>query len=142
MVSQRTEQTGLPEPLQKILAEFDIHRQQLIDLKDVWPVAQAMQQEIPGVYCLRINKASPGLFAPAVVIEITCESRSDVVVALRWLGRHGFHQTERPIESGDLKTRTYFMGPINLSVAFGEHSTCRFVKVGERTEPVYEMQCT
>lgn len=112
---------------------------------------KARIQELVGPMetALSVAAVVPGAFHFATVVDtdatvyLNARDMADVTLALRYLAGQGFRQTSDPDDMPDQHSRLYYCGRIHVYVTFGaiEGATCRYVEVGKKEVPVYELRC-
>lgn len=129
----------LPKCVEERLAALKKQREKALALSPAAKFAENLVDHLS----LPQGNVSLNMVANTVDIFFTMRKPSEATPVLRELSRNGFRQSKKPLDVGDLQLRIWRCGQIRLEGQFphteGEH--CRYVKVGVKEVPVYELRC-
>ena len=119
-------------------------------IKDVNSVCVMLEQVVAEFDCAERVSASTAV-GPSCTLNCLVDHVREVVPILRWLGARGYRQRQRyefPQHGHDgmlcyiMERPPHDARPheIHVDVCI-RGDACRFVKVGQKTEDVYELQC-
>lgn len=67
---------------------------------------------------------------------------AQVAPILGWFAQRGSRQVDKASDYAEMQRRTWNLGKIQLMGFFSqEENACKYVKVGERMEPIYKLMC-
>lgn len=131
-----------PKDIQRQLWIFDRQKDHVIGLIPVYKFAKSAQKEFNSRYgdkniSVFVNDDDIAMF----ISQIT--DIKQITPLLRYCAKEGYHQTTKKYITQSNKTISYTLGTLRIVVwlSNGEGASCKFVKVGMKEEPVFELQC-
>lgn len=134
---------SLPACIERELKVLDEKRDKLLGLADA---ARAAEQVLEHHRISEEDRVGVGVDygkLEGALLFLHVEHWRQVTPVLRALADAGYRQTKEPDDYFELQARTWFCGTITLRafLPWDNSGLCRRVKVGERTESVYEWKC-
>ena len=128
-----------PEEMKNCLKKYDDLKKKALKLLPHLKIAKEAQQEFDGLID-SITLGVDGGSLQGVLLFCNLERVTDITKLLTWLAKAGYKQSGTPSDCAELNRRTWDCGSIKV-LGFFNGETCKFVKVSEKLEPVYELKC-
>lgn len=140
------EQNVVAPEILTALTELDKRRAVLIDLQPSVEVARQLQDRFQD---LKLSKPMvSGTHDPRlgdILIFGIMSQVSDLQPVLEFLGKNGHRQTNPAVDMPEMSARQWKCGNISLLMILAGKSPdgkqCKYVEVGKREVPVFELQC-
>lgn len=133
----------LPKCIQDELTKLDEKRAKVLTMTEAVQAADRILEEHRISKEDRVGVGVDYGQLQGVFLFLYVKHWREVVPVLRALADAGFRQSKEPEDYFELHARTWTCGDIILRafLPWDNSGACRRVKVGEKTEPVYEWQC-
>lgn len=142
MTTATAEQTELHPEIQRKVEELERRAAYTAEMNGTFVMLAAAVEMFDVAEAARVHL----ICKPSLTLFCAVDDIKDLAPMLRWFGVRGYRQknrTEHPnaFEHGSVCIEMHGgRHPFDLSVAL-KGSACRFVKVGQKTEDVYELKC-
>ena len=130
---------GFPECIRKRILETGKQIDKILKWREAAIVAEKAKEEFPDL----IGTVSVGIGinqVNGVLLHCHIEKINDVVPLLGYLAKKGFRQKDEPNDYAEIQRRTWDCGDIKV-MGFLRGQSCRYVEVGKKEEPIYELRC-
>lgn len=139
--------TKYPRCVTEALTKIDDQRKMVLSMVDDVRFAESLIEkfkELPGTANWHIDLSC---FFDEVGVHVTIDDFRELVHVRRWLRQQGFPPPDI-LELGQSRQtlwRYFRKGHRSFELAahasYAENAVCKYVKVGTKEEPVYELQC-
>jgi hypothetical protein len=137
-----------PPPLPKCIQDAldQVERTRIVILDHIHEARMAdeiVARHVAALPSLRVSSVGYGYHSlNGVLIYVDIKSPREVTALLRDV-RAAFGKMKKVEDYAELRRRTYDFGKVKVMTFLEseDSSACRFVKVGEKTEPIYQLLC-
>ena len=130
--------------MNKIIEEEIEKLEKLIEKAKSWEkdanFAEGMKEKFECVSTVNVGVQSGQVHG--VLVYCYPEKMGDVTEVLKHLSKAGYRIKGKPSDYEEMGRRVWDLGVVQVMAFFSSgKSKCTFKKVGEKTEPVYELVC-
>ena len=141
--------TAIAPEILAALDKLDKRKSELLDLQEAVEVAREAKARFP-----ELSLGSPAVDANHrsgwgdISMFAFTSNIADLQPLLAFLASAGYRQSATPRDIPEMQMRMWLCGPISLLVMLGKANsdssdgkTCRFVEIGKKEVPIYELKC-
>jgi len=141
--------TDVSPEIMEALKTLDLRKHKLLELEKPLAFCQELKRKFP-----KLSLSNPMISAIERVdwsdIQVfgMCATVHDLQPIFEFLGKEGYRQTKKPRDVPELSARAWFFGQIMILIMLGLGSStdkdgkkCRYVEVGKKEVPIYELKC-
>lgn len=139
--------TEYPKCITEALALIDDQRKTVLSMVDDVRFAESLIEKFKGLQGTSNWHIDLGCFFDDVDVHVTAEDFREIVHVRRWLRKQGF-PAPTMVEYGSLgqtlwrySRKGHQSFDLTVHTSYDENAVCKYVKVGTKEEPVYELQC-
>jgi len=135
-----------PEIIQEELERVEDETKRVLELIPAANLCNKVASAFPHMEDIRTSVRVGGGVLNGALFMVDVDKLQDISPILRYFAKQGWRINGEPDDYEEVQRRTWELsseehpGRIQVS-AFFKGETCKFVKVGTKQEPVYELKC-